>query len=147
VAKVKAGEDPEDKRHLNPKRTKRTMDLVEKVRDFLTQDRRVSLEEIADEFEIAKGTAFNIVHDDLGLSKKSARWVLKLLSDDQKEERVRVVNVFKKHLFELGERFKSMVVTMDESMVSFYTPETKNQSRQWLPKGDPALIKAKERES
>jgi hypothetical protein len=53
MAKVKAGEDPKDKWHLNPKCMMRTMDLVEKVRDFLTQDHCVSLKEIVNEFEIA----------------------------------------------------------------------------------------------
>jgi hypothetical protein len=35
------------------------------------------------------------------------------------------------------------IVTMDESAVSFYTPETKQQSKQWMPKGQPGPIKAK----
>ncbi len=32
---------------------------------------------------------------------------------------------------------------MDETMVSFSTPENKNKSKQWLPKGSPAPTKAK----
>ena len=32
---------------------------------------------------------------------------------------------------------------MDETMVSFYTPETKEQSKQWLRKESPAPTKAK----
>jgi hypothetical protein len=35
------------------------------------------------------------------------------------------------------------IVTMDESAVSFHTPETKQQSMQWLPKGQPGPVKAK----
>jgi histone-lysine N-methyltransferase SETMAR len=35
------------------------------------------------------------------------------------------------------------VVTMDESAVLFHTPETKQQSKQWLPKGHPRPVKAK----
>jgi histone-lysine N-methyltransferase SETMAR len=35
------------------------------------------------------------------------------------------------------------IVTMDESAVSFYTPETKQQLMQWLPKGQPGPVKAK----
>jgi histone-lysine N-methyltransferase SETMAR len=35
------------------------------------------------------------------------------------------------------------IVTMDESAVSFHTPETKQQSKQWLKKGEPGPIKAK----
>ena len=32
---------------------------------------------------------------------------------------------------------------MDESAVSFHTPETKAQSKQWLPKGTPGPLKAR----
>jgi acyl-CoA thioesterase len=35
------------------------------------------------------------------------------------------------------------IVTMDKSVVSLHTPETKQQSRQWLPKGQPGPAKAK----
>jgi Transposase (partial DDE domain) len=35
------------------------------------------------------------------------------------------------------------IVTMDESAVSFHTPETKKQSRQWLKKGTPGPVTAK----
>jgi hypothetical protein len=35
------------------------------------------------------------------------------------------------------------IVTMDESAVSFHTPETKQQSMQWLPKDQPGPVKAK----
>ena len=36
---------------------------------------------------------------------------------------------------------------MDESMVSFHTPETKNQSKQWLPRGAPGPLKARSQAS
>ena len=32
---------------------------------------------------------------------------------------------------------------MDESAISFHTPETKQKSKQWLPKGTPRQIKAR----
>jgi [histone H3]-lysine36 N-dimethyltransferase SETMAR len=35
------------------------------------------------------------------------------------------------------------IVTMDESAVSFHTPETKQQSKQWVKKGQPGPIKAR----
>ncbi len=35
------------------------------------------------------------------------------------------------------------IVTKDESAVSFHTPETKQQSKQWWKKGEPGPIKAK----
>ena len=83
------------------------------------------------------GTIHNNLHENLGLTKKSVRWVPKLLSDAQKLERVSVAKVFKNLKFHMGEDFLSSIVTMDETMVSFYTPETRESSKQWTPRGDP----------
>ena len=35
------------------------------------------------------------------------------------------------------------IVTMDATMVSYHTPETKRQSKKWIPKGQPGPIKAR----
>ena len=35
------------------------------------------------------------------------------------------------------------IITMDETMVSYHTPETKRQSKQWIQKGKPGPIKAR----
>ncbi len=35
------------------------------------------------------------------------------------------------------------IVTMDETMVSYHTPETKKQSKQWIPRGQPGPLKAR----
>jgi hypothetical protein len=35
------------------------------------------------------------------------------------------------------------IVMMDETMVSYHTPETKKQSKQWIPKGQPGPLKAR----
>jgi hypothetical protein len=70
----------------------------------------------------------------LGLEKKLARWLAKLLNDEQKQERVRVCSDF---IAAIHRRFKSMldcIVIMDKTMVSYHTPEIKKQSKQWIPK-------------
>jgi len=35
------------------------------------------------------------------------------------------------------------IITMDETMVSYHTPETKRHSKQWIQTGKPGPIKAK----
>ncbi len=80
---------------------------------------------------------------DLGLVKKSARWVPKLLSTEQKEERVKRSEEFLQLLRRRSLAVLDNIVTMDESAVSFHTPKTKRQSRQWVKKGQPGPIKAR----
>jgi hypothetical protein len=92
---------------------------------------------------VSTRTIHATLHDDLHLSKKSARRVPKLLNQDMKNERVRTCDAFMSllrcHSMAMLDRF----VTMDESAVSFHTPQTKQQSKQWLVKGELGPIKAK----
>ncbi len=74
---------------------------------------------------------------------KSARWVPKLLTDDMKEERVRTSEKFLALVRRCSMSVLDNIVTMDKSAVSFHTPETKQQSMQWLPKGQPEPVKIK----
>ena len=39
--------------------------------------------------------------------------------------------------------FKRRFVTVDETWIHYYTPETKQQSKQWVTKGESAPKKAK----
>ncbi len=61
--------------------------------DF-AEDRRISCKDFAFIHGVSVGTMFNILRDNLGLVKKSARWVPKLHSEEQKLERVRTCRDF-----------------------------------------------------
>jgi len=143
IKAVKDGENTEDQRHLNAKKTTRTLDLVAAVTAAVKEDARVSISALAAVHGVSTGTIFNILHDDLGLSKKSARWVPKLLSEEQKQERVRTCEEFVAAVHRHSKSMLDNIVTMDETMISYHTPETKKQSKQWRRKGQPGPIKAK----
>jgi hypothetical protein len=68
-----------------------------------------------------------MLHDDLNLSKKSARWVPKLLNEDMKKEHVRTSEEFLKMIRHHSMSMLDNIVTMDESAMSFHMPETKQQ--------------------
>ncbi|KAG5331642.1 SETMR methyltransferase, partial [Acromyrmex charruanus] len=52
-----------------------TEEIVEKVHDMILTDRRTKVHEVAEAVDVSYGTAFNILHDNLGIKKLSARWV------------------------------------------------------------------------
>jgi hypothetical protein len=81
-------------RHLNPKKTVRTPELIASVAAAIEEDHPLSMEAIAAAHGVSEKTIFNILHQDLGLEKKLARWVPKLLSEEQKQERLRVCSDF-----------------------------------------------------
>ncbi|GFV40866.1 histone-lysine N-methyltransferase SETMAR [Trichonephila clavipes] len=68
-----------------------TSDLIDKVDDLVRGDRRVTLRMLALKVDVSYGTVWTIVHDRLRFRKCSeflcAAWVLKQLTDQQKELR------------------------------------------------------------
>jgi hypothetical protein len=143
IKKVKAGESTADMRHLNPKKTVRTPELIASVAAAIEEDRCLSMEAIAAAHGVSEKTIFTILHQDLGLEKKSARWVPKLLSEEQKQERIRVCSDFIAAVHRRPKAMLDAIVTMDETMVSYHTSETKKQSKQWIPRGQSGPLKAR----
>ena len=67
--------------------TARTDENVESVRRLLTEDRRTTLQMIADRLNIGKETVRQIVTEDLGKRKICPRFVPHALTTEQKQER------------------------------------------------------------
>lgn len=140
---VKKGENMTNMRGRSNSRPVRNDELVSAVESAISEDRRLQIAQLATLLDTSTTTIHRIIHEDLNLVKKSARWVPRLLDDDQKKERVRCSTEFLNRVSELGESFVRNIITMDESAVALHTPETKQRSKQWLPKGTPGPLKAK----
>jgi histone-lysine N-methyltransferase SETMAR len=132
-----------DQRHLNSKRKKRTPAFITDVAADIEIDRRVTLNKLAKAHGVSKRTINLTLRHDLNLTKKSARWVPKLLTEEMKKERVRTSELFLAMVRRRSMSLLDNIVTMDESAVSFHILETKQQSMQWLPKEQPGPVKAK----
>ena len=63
--------------------TSKNAQNIELVRNFVEEDRQITINEIANELGISFGSSFSILTEDLGFSKLSARWVPKLLQQNQ----------------------------------------------------------------
>jgi hypothetical protein len=121
----------------------RTPALIASVAAAVEEDRRVCIEALAMAHGTSVSTIHAVLHDDLGLEKKSVRWVTKLLNDEQKQQRVKVCSEFVKavHCHSLAMLYST--VTMDRTMVFYDKPQSKKQSQQWIENRQPGLIKAK----
>ena len=62
---------------------------IDKIHDMVMDDRRVKVREIASAMDISSERVHNILHQHLNMRKLSARWVPRLLTVDQKRNRVR----------------------------------------------------------
>lgn len=110
-------------------------------------DRKVKLIEIAETLKISKGRVGHIVHEYLGMQKLCAKWVPRVLTVDQKQQRVddseECLALFNKNKNEFLRRY----VTMDETWLHYFTPESNRQSASWTASDEPRPQRPKTQQS
>ena len=116
---------------------------IDRVREKLDEDRRLTVEQLALALGMPTSTVHVIISEHLGMHRIVARWVPKLLSDQQKRDRVSLSRDCLARYNTDPAGFLSRIVTGDESWFYYYDPETKFQSSEWHLPNEPAPIKAK----
>ena len=81
-------DDDQDRR---PKTTERVRSWI---KEALNEDRRKTIDELADHFDVRHGAVYYIITNELKMTKVSARWVPRLLSEEDKSVRVQRRNIF-----------------------------------------------------
>jgi histone-lysine N-methyltransferase SETMAR len=103
----------------------------------------MKVREIADAIGISKERVGCMLHEELYMKKLCARWVQRLLTADQKRTRMKIyeqcLERFNKNKTDLVLRF----IAMDETWIHHYTPESKQQLKQWTEAGCPAPKKTR----
>ena len=110
--------------------TSRNVQRVEQVRQLVRSDRRLTVREMAEDVGISKSACHEILTDDLGMLRVSAKFVPRLLT----EEQLQIRREMAADLFETScadPQFLGRIITGDESWVYGYDPETKVQSSVW----------------
>ena len=87
-------------------------------------------------FVIAYGSCQRILADELNMRRIAAKFVPRLLNNDQRDRRVQVCTELQEAVRH-DPNFLSRVITGDESWVYAYDPETKQQSTQWKTPSSP----------
>ena len=121
----------------------RTPELIGQIKNFMNKDRHVSIETISVKFYISVGIVHTIIREELKIRKIYARFVPRVLCEDQKErhchnsrEMVELINS--------DHAVLDALVTCDESWIYCNDPETKRQSSQWKHAGSPRPKKARQ---
>ncbi|EGI65640.1 FLJ37770-like protein, partial [Acromyrmex echinatior] len=104
----------------------RTPEMIEKVRDFVANDRNASLKMMEEALNISRETIRIILHEDLGKTKVCAKFVPHTLRSDQKSTRI---NYFRDIVAaaENNLNFLKSIVTGNETWCFQYDPETKSK--------------------
>ncbi|KAL7724069.1 hypothetical protein ACLKA6_012721 [Drosophila palustris] len=99
-------------------------------------DRKVKVREIADILKISAGSVHTIIHEHLGMKKVFSKWVPRLLTPEQKQQRIdeskSCLDMFTRNKSEFLRRY----ITMDETWIHHFTPESNRQSAEWHAAGE-----------
>ena len=133
----------ESEQHSGRPQTARNAAVVERAKNLVRGDRRLTIREIAEEVGMSKDSAHEILHADLNVCRVAAKSVPKLLTAEQKELCVEVAQDLL-DTTSTDPEFLNTVITGDESWVYGYDPETKAQSSQWKHPESPRPKKARQ---
>lgn len=121
----------------------KTTELISAVETCVMEDRRITVRNVAETFDITYGTAQDIMTNDSGMRRVCARWVPRLLLPDQLRGRVHICQDLLDMFEEEGDQFLNNIVTCDETWVHFFELESKQQSSVWKHPTSPSPIKAR----
>lgn len=123
-------------------RSSASTENVKRVQALIEEDRRITVRDIAECMDMSTSTVHKILVEELQLSKLCARWVPRMLTVAQMEVRVSISKA-NLSLADRDPEFYDRLLTVDETWIHFYDPESREQSRQWLPRGSAPPLKAK----
>ncbi len=121
--------------------SKRTPEAVEAVQTAVGEDKRKTCAHIAEETGLSCCTVHRIVRGELQMKKKAPKFVPHILTDEQKQMRMKLCS---QNLALLADHpdLLEYIVTGDESSVPLYDPDTKFSSMHWLRAKEPRPQKA-----
>ncbi|VVC27584.1 Winged helix-turn-helix DNA-binding domain [Cinara cedri] len=123
--------------------TARTNENVEKIQKIILEDQWQTIEEVVEKSGVTWSSVQRILSEDLGVRRVAAKFVPRLLTEQQKQGRVESCTSLKEE-FQNDPNFFSKVITGDKSWCYVYDPETKQQSSQWKTPASPHPKKARQ---
>ena len=115
--------------------------VQDRILQVLQDDRHVTQRQIAAETNTPKTTVHRVLVKDLKMQKLAPKFVPRILTNDQKAERLRISTMNLQRI-QGQPGFLSKVVTTNESWVFSYDPRSKQADCQWTPSGEPRPTKA-----
>ena len=106
--------------------TSRTKENIVTIRQILSEIRRMTVRNIAEQVNIDRTTVRKILTEDLDMRKVCAKMVPKDLTEEHKQRRITICQ----HLMERQDDILGHVTTGNETWVYQYDPETKWRSAQ-----------------
>jgi hypothetical protein len=109
-----------------------TPEIIDQIHELILEDSRISVKSIAEQLDVSRERVGSIIHEDLDMRK----WVPKCLKDQKRQwyqSSEQLLEFFRRDPNDCLSR----LVTMDETCLYHYDPETKQQSMKWRHSGSP----------
>ena len=135
-----------DEGHSGQPSTLRTQDHIKRADATIREDRQITVSEVAAHLDISYGSAYAILHDDLGYRKVCVQWVPKEFTVLHKRKRMKVATQLVRQ-YEEDLSILERTVTSDEIWVRHYDPDSKRQSMEWRHPSSPVQKKFKRQPS
>ena len=116
-------EDVEDDERPGRHSTSTTDENVEKVKEMVMNDCRITIREIADDVGISIGSCHDIFSNVLDMKRVAAKFVPKLLNFEQKQRRIEVAQESLNEVNDDAELLKR-IITVDKTWLYGYDVET-----------------------
>ena len=120
----------------DPQVGKRVSVLIEEnvatMKTLIEEDARYTVQEIEELSGIHSSSVLKILHERLGLRKICARWVPHLLTDEQKQSRVRLASQIIEKYDKCDPRRLEEIVTGDETWIYPFQPNSKAKNKVWV---------------
>ena len=112
--------------------------IIDQIHELILEDCRIWPKSIAEQLIISRERVGSIIHEDLDMRNLSAKWVLKCLNTDQNFNGASRLSKFWNFIGAIQMiSCRARLVTMDETWLYHYDPETKQQSMRWGHRGSP----------
>jgi len=120
----------EDRPRSGHPSSSRNDENIAKIHEKLNEDRRYTIDELSEVTGVSWSSVQRILTQDVGMRRVAAKFVTRLLTEDQQKSRLTVCQDLKKEL-ENNPYFLSRVITGDKSWCYSYDPKSKQASSQW----------------
>ena len=118
-----------------------TEKIVATVKKLIEEDTHYTVQEIEELSGVHSSSVLKILRERLGLRKICVHWVPHLLTDDQKQSRVRLASQVTEKYDKCDPRRLKEIVTGDETWIYHFQPNSKAKNKVWVSsEGDRPVI-------
>jgi len=116
---------------------------MERVYGMFLQNGQVTVDEVAHQLQISRGSTYESIHNRHAFHKVCAWWVPKQRTELHKEKHFDICKRLLDWYGAEDDHFLEIIVTGDETWTHHYEPESKHQSTDWKLRHSPTKKKFK----